>query len=97
MKTSFLWDERCFWHGGGDFAFTLPLGGLVQPMASGGLPENPETKMRRDLRRRQCYLPLSYTNINQNPTFSHVKLRLPTKPLFQWGKRIFLYSNSIRI
>ena len=46
MKTSFLWDERCFWHGGGDFAFTLPLGGLVQPMASGGLPENPETKRR---------------------------------------------------
>ena len=46
MKTSFLWDERCFWHGGGDFAFTLPLGGLVQPMTSGGLPENPETKRR---------------------------------------------------
>jgi acetoin utilization deacetylase AcuC-like enzyme len=46
MKTGFLWDERCFWHAGGDFAFTLPLGGLVQPMAAGGLPENPETKRR---------------------------------------------------
>ncbi|MFV2038278.1 MAG: class II histone deacetylase [Paracoccaceae bacterium] len=45
MKTGFFWDERCFWHGGGDYAFTLPLGGLVQPLA-GGLPENPETKRR---------------------------------------------------
>ncbi|WP_298258059.1 class II histone deacetylase [uncultured Litoreibacter sp.] len=46
MKTGFFWDEKCFWHAGGDFAFTLPLGGLVQPLASGGLPENPETKRR---------------------------------------------------
>lgn len=45
MGTGFFWDERCFWHGGGDYAFTLPLGGLVQPLA-GGLPENPETKRR---------------------------------------------------
>ena len=34
------------WHAGGDFAFTLPLGGLVQPMPTSGLPENPETKRR---------------------------------------------------
>ena len=45
MTTAFLWDERCFWHGGGNYAFTLPVGGLVQPLA-GGLPENPETKRR---------------------------------------------------
>ena len=45
MKTAFYWDEKCFWHGGGNYAFTLPVGGLVQPMA-GGLPENPETKRR---------------------------------------------------
>jgi acetoin utilization deacetylase AcuC-like enzyme len=45
-KTNFLWDERCFWHGGGNFAFTLPIGGLVQPLAAGGLPESPETKRR---------------------------------------------------
>ncbi|MEP3345710.1 MAG: class II histone deacetylase [Litoreibacter sp.] len=45
-KTGFFWDEKCFWHAGGDFAFTLPLGGLVQPLAAGGLPENPETKRR---------------------------------------------------
>jgi acetoin utilization deacetylase AcuC-like enzyme len=43
--TAFLTDERCFWHGGGNYAFTLPVGGLVQP-AAGGLPENPETKRR---------------------------------------------------
>jgi acetoin utilization deacetylase AcuC-like enzyme len=46
MTTGFFWDEKCFWHGGGAYALTLPLGGLVQPLASGGLPENPETKRR---------------------------------------------------
>ncbi len=46
MATGFFWDERTFWHAGGDYAFTLPLGGLVQPLAAGGLPESPETKRR---------------------------------------------------
>lgn len=46
MTTAFLFDERCFWHVGGQYAFTLPVGGLVQPMAAGGLPESPETKRR---------------------------------------------------
>lgn len=44
MATGFFWDERCFWHGGGNYALTLPVGGFVQP--GGGLPENPETKRR---------------------------------------------------
>lgn len=46
MATGFFWDERTFWHGGGNYAFTLPIGGLVQPLAAGGLPESPETKRR---------------------------------------------------
>ena len=46
MTTGFFWDERCFWHAGGNYAFTMPVGGLVQPLAAGGLPENPETKRR---------------------------------------------------
>lgn len=46
MATGFFWDERTFWHAGGNYAFTLPLGGLVQPLAAGGLPESPETKRR---------------------------------------------------
>ncbi len=45
MTTGFFWDERCFWHGGGNYAGMLPVGGLVQPL-HGGLPENPETKRR---------------------------------------------------
>lgn len=45
MTTGFFWDERCFWHGGGEYALTVPVGGLVQPMLA-GLPENPETKRR---------------------------------------------------
>ena len=53
MTTGFFWDERCFWHGGGNYALTLPVGGLVQPLAAGGLPENPETKRRlKNLMRR---------------------------------------------
>jgi len=46
MKTGFFWDEKCFWHGGGYYAGMMPVGGLVQPMASGGLPESPESKRR---------------------------------------------------
>ena len=46
MTTGFFWDERCFWHAGGNYALTLPVGGLVQPMAAGGLAESPETKRR---------------------------------------------------
>lgn len=46
MATGFFWDERCFWHSGGNYSFMAPVGGLVQPSAAGGLPENPETKRR---------------------------------------------------
>lgn len=45
-RTGFFWDERCFWHGGGNYAGTVPVGGLVQPLVAGGLPEGPETKRR---------------------------------------------------
>ncbi|MER8454245.1 class II histone deacetylase [Mesorhizobium sp. M1428] len=45
-QTGFWWDEKCFWHSGGNFAFLMPVGGLVQPPSAGGLPENPETKRR---------------------------------------------------
>ncbi|MEI4472674.1 class II histone deacetylase [Frigidibacter sp. MR17.24] len=44
MTTAFYTDERCFWHHGGNYALTMPVGGLVQP--GGGLPESPETKRR---------------------------------------------------
>lgn len=44
MTTGFFTDERCFWHGGGNYVLTAPAGGWVQP--GGGLPENPETKRR---------------------------------------------------
>ena len=44
MPTVLLTDERTFWHGGGAYAFTFPLGPFVQPGA--GLPESPETKRR---------------------------------------------------
>lgn len=46
MQTGFFWDEKCFWHSGGNYALTVPVGGLVQPMAAGGFPDSPETKRR---------------------------------------------------
>ena len=46
MTTGFYWDERTFWHAGGNYAGMLPVGGLVQPASTGGLPESPETKRR---------------------------------------------------
>lgn len=46
MRTGFFYDEQCFWHTGSGYAFAIPVGDLVQPLASGGLPEDPETKRR---------------------------------------------------
>lgn len=46
MTTAFFWDERCFWHAGEGYAGTYPLGGHVQPLSAGGLPESPEAKRR---------------------------------------------------
>jgi acetoin utilization deacetylase AcuC-like enzyme len=46
MTTGFYWDEKCFWHTGGNYTFTMPIGGVVQPLTAGGTPENPETKRR---------------------------------------------------
>jgi acetoin utilization deacetylase AcuC-like enzyme len=46
MPTGFFHDERTLWHAGGMYALTLPVGGLVQPQAAGGLAESPETKRR---------------------------------------------------
>lgn len=46
MATGFFWDEKCFWHSGGNYAENLPVGGLVQPVVNGGLPETPESKRR---------------------------------------------------
>ncbi|AGT09502.1 class II histone deacetylase [Paracoccus aminophilus] len=42
--TAFLHDELTLWHGGGEYALTMPVGGLVKP--GGGLPESPESKRR---------------------------------------------------
>lgn len=44
--TGFFWDERTFWHGGGNYASLLPVGGFVEPLTAGGLPEGPEAKRR---------------------------------------------------
>lgn len=46
MSTGFFFDEKCFWHAGGNYAFTLPIGGLVQPLNGNGLPETQEAKRR---------------------------------------------------
>ena len=45
--TGFFHDERCLWHSTqGLFSLVLPVGNWVQPPASAGLAESPETKRR---------------------------------------------------
>ncbi len=46
MATGFYFDEHCLWHSAGLHALVMPVGGWVQPPASGGHPESPETKRR---------------------------------------------------
>jgi acetoin utilization deacetylase AcuC-like enzyme len=46
LATGFFFDEKCFWHAGGNYAFTLPIGGLVQPLNGSGLPETADSKRR---------------------------------------------------
>ncbi len=46
MTTAFYHAEECLWHRGEGYSFLLPTGGLVEPMAAGGLPESPESKRR---------------------------------------------------
>jgi acetoin utilization deacetylase AcuC-like enzyme len=46
MTTGFYHDERCMWHSGGEYVLYLRVQPWVQPLASGGYAENPETKRR---------------------------------------------------
>lgn len=46
MPTGFYHDERCMWHSGGEHVLYLPLQPWLQPLASGGYAESPETKRR---------------------------------------------------
>lgn len=45
-QTGFFSSESCFWHTTGEAALTAPVGGWIQPMASGGHAESPESKRR---------------------------------------------------
>ena len=46
MATGFYCDEKCFWHAGEGYAGNYQIGGHVQPLSYGGLPESPESKRR---------------------------------------------------
>tara|TARA_B110000093_G_scaffold99227_1_gene106769 strand:- start:2156 stop:3277 length:1122 start_codon:yes stop_codon:yes gene_type:complete len=46
-KSAFYHDEKCFWHSNaGSFSLVVPVGGWVQPPASDGFAESPESKRR---------------------------------------------------
>ena len=45
-RTAFYHDERCLWHSTGEAVLFLPVGGWLQPIATGGHPESPESKRR---------------------------------------------------
>lgn len=44
--TAFYYDELCMWHSTGESVLGLPVGKWLQPLASGGHPESPESKRR---------------------------------------------------
>ncbi|MEO9898877.1 MAG: class II histone deacetylase [Paracoccaceae bacterium] len=46
MSTGFYFDEHCLWHTTGEHALVMPVGGYVQPPASSGHAESPESKRR---------------------------------------------------
>lgn len=46
LPTAVYSDEMCFWHSASSYALTLPVGGWVQPPASAGHAESPESKRR---------------------------------------------------
>ncbi len=46
MATGFFFDEKTLWHGAGNYALTVPVGGLVEPVSGNGFPDTPETKRR---------------------------------------------------
>ena len=45
-NSGFFHDEYCFWHSGGLFALTLPVGGWVEPPSGSAHAESPESKRR---------------------------------------------------
>lgn len=45
-STAFFHDEKCLWHTAGPHALIIPAGGWVQPPASGGHAESPDSKRR---------------------------------------------------
>ncbi|MGF6093918.1 class II histone deacetylase [Pseudomonas sp. 18175] len=45
-STGFFFDEHCFWHSGGLFALTLPVGQWVEPPSGSAHAESPESKRR---------------------------------------------------
>ncbi|MDE5445810.1 class II histone deacetylase [Bradyrhizobium sp. CSA207] len=45
-RTGFYFSERCLWFSAGQAALVLPIGGWVQPVASGGHADSPESKRR---------------------------------------------------
>ena len=46
MSTGFYFDEHCLWHTAAAHALIIPVGGWVEPLASGGHAESPESKRR---------------------------------------------------
>jgi acetoin utilization deacetylase AcuC-like enzyme len=45
-QTAFFHDELCLWHTTGEHALIMPIGGWVQPPATSGHAESPESKRR---------------------------------------------------
>ena len=84
-KTGFFYDEICIWHGGGKYALTVPVSGMVEPLANGGLPETPETKRRlRNLLEVTGLLEELYVSSSPSATYEQLKTVHPESYLSQF-------------
>ena len=84
-KTGFFYDEICFWHGGGKYALTVPVSGMVEPLANGGLPETPETKRRlRNLVEVTGLIEELYVSSSPSATYEQLKTVHPESYLSQF-------------
>ena len=67
MRTAFFHDERCFWHGGGNYALTVPVGGYVQPHATAKtlriLPRYPSVPWEWDVVAPHVELPAAAASV----------------------------------
>lgn len=87
-RTRFFYDEHCFWHSGGLFALTLPVGGWVEPPSGSAHAESPESKRRLKNLMDVSGLSRSLTLLGGEPASMEQMLRVHTGEYLQRFKAL---------